>query len=1044
MGRTNNVPSTSAGEGKPRLNPLRDALVASAVILVSACLPLLFLWRQSSASLDSEMRTSLQETALSAALLIDGDLHGSFTNRSQEASPEYKHEIAQMRKFMDRHPRLAYLYTTILRDGKVHFVLDAAEPGDSDGDGVDDHSYIMDVYDTPSEELLTALREGIRMVDREPYKDMWGTFISGYAPVRNSKGDVVAILGADISIAEIAASEAAIKHASLIGLFLAFLCSAATGFGVWTLRRRALYALEGTTQALKEREAAELRYRHLFEQSPIGVFNYNNDLVITDCNRRLLDICSPERTTLIGTTLSDDMAGRLVPCLRDALENRESLFIGLCPLTESSHNKWIEVHTGPVKDKQGQTVGGIATVEDITIRHRSEQMSDAEKKLLGMIARAEPLDGVLLKLVESIEALMPGSLCSILLLDEERKHLHKSAAPSLPRDYVDAIDGAVIGPEVGSCGAAAYTGKLVITPDIQKDPRWYNYRELAARHGLRSCWSMPVKSGRETLGTFAIYHHQPYQPGFFEISLLERASYLAGIAIQRSQFEVTISGERNLLRTLIDNLPDVIFIKDRRHCYLAANRAALKFLRVDGEESLIGKTDHDIFPRPEADAIFQLEVAILAGATEINRESTMTDMNGNLRHLATSRMPLRSAGGEIMGLIMIGRDVTDQRHIEEERIKTQKLESLGILAGGIAHDFNNILTSILGNLSFLKQSTEDLGSDNADLLKEAEMATYRAKELTQQLLTFAKGGLPVKRPSNVAAIVKDSATFALRGSSSRLVLQIAPDLWLADADAGQISQVVQNLVFNADQAMPGGGTITIAGSNNRIDVGNRHGLEPGDYVAFTVTDTGIGIDKSNLEKIYDPYFTTKKAGSGLGLTTTFSIIKKHGGHITVASAPGQGAAFTFYLPALPQVRATTVADHAPVSGVRSAHVLLMDDEEPILKISSRILERAGFTVSTARDGEQALQIYADARISGRPVEIAVLDLTIPGGMGGRETFERLREMDSDIKVIVSSGYSVDEILARHEDFGFNGVVTKPYQREELIRAINDALMNPTV
>jgi len=1022
------------------LKPGRDAIVTALIILFSACVPLLYLWNRSSRSLDAEMRTALQETALSAALLIDGDLHSTFTTREQEQSVEYKNEVSKMRRFMDKNKRLAYLYTTILRDGKVHFILDSAPPGDSDGDGVDDHSYIMDYYDNPSDELFTALQKKVRMVDREPYTDRWGTFISGYAPVRDSQGEVVAILGADISIEEIAESQSSIRNAAFFGLGLALLCSVATGAGVFTLRRRTLHAHRETLAALKAREAAEFRYHHLFEQTPIGVLNFNLDLMITDCNQRLLAIGGVARDELIGLNLSHLENSRILPCLKDALDNRESLYIGPYNLTLNNQQKWIEVHTGPIKTPDGRITGGIATVEDITMRHRSELMSDTEKKLLGMIARAEPRDSTLLNLVETIESLIPGSLCSVLLLDDEGKHLLKNAAPSIPPAYTNAIHGVSIGPEEGSCGTAAYTGKTVISSDIMTDPLWRKYKDIALQNGLRSCWSIPIKTGRDqVVGTFAVYHRTVYKPGSYETSLLERAGYLAGIAIQRHIFEQAISDERNLLRTLIDNLPDVIFIKDRYHKYLAANRAAVKFLRVESEEAINGKTDFDIFPRIEAEANLKLEENILAGATEINRESVMTGASGEMRKLSTSRMPLRNPAGEIIGMIMIGRDITEQRQMEEERIKTQKLESLGILAGGIAHDFNNILTSILGNLSFVKQSNETLSPDNAELIKEAEAATHRAKELTQQLVTFAKGGLPVKKPSRVADIVRDSATFALRGSSSRLSVNIDEELWLADADAGQISQVVQNLIFNADQSMPGGGTITITGKNISIDPDNRHGLNPGPYVVFTVSDTGIGIPENIQKKIFDPYFTTKKAGSGLGLTTTFSIIKKHGGHIHVTSSPGRGSSFTFYLPALPGHQASPTSVQNPVVGIHHAHILLMDDEEPILKISSRILDRAGFTVSVARDGVQAIRLFKEAREKGTPIELAVLDLTIPGGMGGRETFEQLKSLDPSIKVIVSSGYSVDEIMARHEYFGFSGVVTKPYHRDELINTINTVL-----
>jgi PAS domain S-box-containing protein len=1014
--------------------------MTAMVVFVTACVSLIYLSERGTRALDKEMKNSLRDISESAALLVNGDIHGKFTNRAMEGTAAYQNEVVKFRKVIEKVSRLAYIYTVVLKDDKVHFVLDSALPGDADGDGVDDHSYIMDVYDTPTDEMLTALKDGVTTVDQEPYTDKWGTFISGYVPVRDSAQKVVGVLGVDVRVQDVMDGLASIRRAALISAGFAFIISLLLGAGVWMLRSRTLAAQREAVDAFRAREQAESRYRQLFEQTPIGVVNYGTDLHITDCNQQLVDIIGTSRDRLVGMNMADLRDKSPLKCIHDALDGKPGFFLGQYRTTTSDRNIWIEINTGPIRDANGAIIGGIGTIEDISTRHRSEMMSEAEKKMLSMITQAAPLNEVLLHLVEAMEVLMSGSICSVLFLDEEGRHLLRGVSRSLPEEYNNSLHGLEIGPETGSCGSAAYFGRAVVVSDIQTDPLWRTYRDLAARYDLRSCWSMPIKSARgKVLGTFAIYHREPYKPSADEIALLERASYLAGIAFERSRYEQELSRERHLLRTLIENLPDVIFIKDKHHQYLVANKTAARYLGVENEDQLIGHSDFDFFPTSTAAISHNIEERVLAGASDVNHESTIVKPDGETTVISFSRMPLKSDSGDTIGLVVIGRNVTAQRSVEEERIRTQKLESLGLLAGGIAHDFNNILTSILGNVSLIKSSPDGTQPENIELLAEAESAIMRASELTQQLLTFAKGGLPVKKPTDIVKVVKDAAGFAVRGSASRLVMEIAPDMWVADIDSGQISQVVQNLVMNADQAMPGGGTITISGGNVSLDGGNRFNLPAGHYVQLSVKDHGVGIPDNIIDKVFDPYFTTKQSGNGLGLTTSFSIVKKHGGSIFVNSKTGAGSDFSFILPALPDVVVKVDAPGGKATENVNARILLMDDEDAILKLCSRMLVRAGYPVSIAHHGHEAINLFKEAISQGAPFNLVVLDLTIPGGMGGKETFDRLREIDPNIRAIVSSGYSMDEIMARYESFGFSGVVTKPYHRDDLINAINAAL-----
>lgn len=400
--------------------------------------------------------------------------------------------------------------------------------------------------------------------------------------------------------------------------------------------------------------------------------------------------------------------------------------------------------------------------------------------------------------------------------------------------------------------------------------------------------------------------------------------------------------------------------------------------------------------------------------------------------------PLLSSTGAVVGGIAIVQDLSQQRRVEEELMRTQKIESLGLLAGGLAHDFNNILTAILGNISLARQS--DSAEDIALSLQDAETASRRAQELARQLLTFAKGGAPLRQLRNVAAVIREAAGFTVRGSASHCVYALAPDTWEAEIDAGQITQVVQNLIINADQAMPNGGTIHIETHNRVLAHNEVPALPPGRYVEVRISDTGAGIPDRIKGRIFDPYFSTKPKGSGLGLTMCYSIIQKHGGHILVASAEGRGTTFTLFLPAATEIAAPPTPPASPQKPpTGSGRILIMDDEDSILNLCRRILERSGYTVLTAARGEEAIRIYDEEVAAGRSIDLAILDITVPAGLGGRETLSALRQRDPNFPALVSSGYAKDEALSEFKAAGFSGAIPKPYRANDLIAAVHTAL-----
>ena len=383
-------------------------------------------------------------------------------------------------------------------------------------------------------------------------------------------------------------------------------------------------------------------------------------------------------------------------------------------------------------------------------------------------------------------------------------------------------------------------------------------------------------------------------------------------------------------------------------------------------------------------------------------------------------------------------DLSFRKKMEEELFKATKLESVGVLAGGIAHDFNNILTAMLGNISLSKMNI-DKTNQVYDLLNDAEKAGFRAKDLTQQLLTFSRGGSPVKENMLLPVIIRDSAEFVLRGSVSKCSYRFPPDLRPVHADKGQISQVIQNLIINANQAMPKGGTIEVTAFNKEIGRGENPHLTEGHYVGIAIKDSGVGIPETLLKNIFDPYFTTKQTGSGLGLSICYSIIRNHGGLISVESEEGKGTTFTVMLPATDGMPDEVNDENGQQFLHGTGRILVMDDDSMIHDLLHSLLTAFGYTVEFANDGEEALSLYDSAQKNHRPFDLVIMDLTIPGRMGGKEAMELLKAKYPSAKAIVSSGYSTDPVMIRFADYGFSGILPKPFTAEDLLEAVKELI-----
>ena len=388
-------------------------------------------------------------------------------------------------------------------------------------------------------------------------------------------------------------------------------------------------------------------------------------------------------------------------------------------------------------------------------------------------------------------------------------------------------------------------------------------------------------------------------------------------------------------------------------------------------------------------------------------------------------------------------DITDRKKMEYELLKLQKLESVGTLAAGIAHDFNNLLQAIMGNISLAKSY---LKPDDTifEMLNNAEDASVEAKELSFRLLTFSKGGAPVRRTASVENILRRSVGLSLSGSNASCDLVLPDDLYPVEIDEGQVTQVFNNILINAREAMPRGGTVTIRATNIFISEGDPIPLKAGDYVRVSLQDSGIGIPKENLSKIFDPYFTTKdmpdQRGSGLGLSISLSIMKKHGGHISVESQEGTGSTFHVFFPALRETPAAEKAQEVQLKDLSQKRLLFMDDDERIRILMTAMMDLLGYAVACVKDGEEAIALYRQAKESGKTFSAVILDLTIPGSMGGNEVLKRLLEIDPRVKAIISSGYADDPIMKEYRDYGFVDAIAKPYKMEQL-KELLDALFS---
>ncbi|MDM8536690.1 response regulator [Desulfobacterales bacterium HSG17] len=516
------------------------------------------------------------------------------------------------------------------------------------------------------------------------------------------------------------------------------------------------------------------------------------------------------------------------------------------------------------------------------------------------------------------------------------------------------------------------------------------------------------------------------------------------MALHKAKMELDLKKSEERFRQMTEASPFPIYIMDTDNRLIYANK---KFPEVFGykaeelpdRESWLEKFYPDPEYRDEVRKAWQKDVEKAKNNQSEQREFDVRCKNGSVRSIL-----FRLVNIDENSRMVICEDITYRKQSREEFLKARKLEAVGILAGGIAHDFNNLLSVIMGNINLAQMKAEPETSF-ARWLDEAEKAAIRAKNLTQKFTLFSSGGKLVKKVTSLKNIIENAMSLAISGSNARCEYDIPADIWKVEIDSEQMNQVINNIAINAVSAMPKGGTIYAKAENiefSENNSGNWLSIPDGQYVKITMYDHGTGISRKNLHAIFDPYFSTKKKGSrkgmGFGLPISHSIIKKHEGYIHVDSELGKGTTVYIYLPA----STLDIPSQPPKktgSLLSNKRILVMDDEEMIRDIVSQMVEYLGYNIGAACNGEQAINMYTQAIDAHCPFDAVILDLTVPGGLGGKETLKRLSKIDPGIRAIVSSGYSSDEIIANYKKEGFKGRIAKPYQIKELERVLKEVL-----
>ncbi|MCX7677616.1 MAG: PAS domain S-box protein [Spirochaetes bacterium] len=759
-------------------------------------------------------------------------------------------------------------------------------------------------------------------------------------------------------------------------------------------------------QLREELVASEERYRLLFQHAPVGIFHYDKNGVIVDCNEKFVSIIGSSRQALVGLNMPARLQDKKVlEQVMFALEGKIGYYEGIYRSITAEKETPVRFLTKGIFTDGGKFYGAIGIVEDLTesMAYREEGRKSEERfrtvfenAPLGVILTS--LDGVIVEANKAFEEITKYPIAQLIGMNV--------------RDIT-------------------YSDNFSEEKEIMEDlVTGFIHRAQIVKRYVR-------KDGEVIWAriTASLLHNREGK-GEYVLCLVEDIT-------ERRKAREELAREKERLAVTLASIGDGVITTDTEGKVVLINRVAEELTGWKMSEAL-GKPLEEVFvivnerTRKPCENPVQ-KVIESGGIVGLANHTVLIAKDGTERLIADSGAPIRDELGNIHGVVLVFRDITEIAKLEEELRKAQKLESIGTLAGGIAHDFNNLLTSIMGSLSLIKMKI-DSSSEVYNFLQDAEHAARQAKELTQQLLTFSKGGAPVKKTVQLSGLLQDICSFSTRGSNVKCEYEIAGDLWPIDVDMGQFSQVINNMLINALQAMPQGGVVKVVAENyvkeeDKGDIlkqsdGKKSILPAGRYVKIQIIDHGVGIPSDILPKIFDPYFTTKEKGSGLGLAIAYSVIARHDGMIDVESEVGKGSCFSIYLPA----SSSSVVNENANIGIAlkgEGNILLMDDDENILHVTSKMLRQLGYRVDIARNGEDAVAKFLKAKSEGKGFDVVIMDLTVPGGMGGKECIMKLREIDPNLKALVSSGYSNDPVMSDFASYGFKGILMKPYRIEDL-------------